>query len=231
MIGIIGAMDTEVKSLQESLTNPEVIEQNGLKFIKGILENKEVVIVKSGVGKVNAGMCAQLLVIKFGAEKIINTGIAGAMGKGLGVFDFVVSTAAVYHDVDVQIFGYPIGQVPGLDKEFKADDKLVETALNAFNKTEFCKEHKMIKGLIASGDQFIAGGDKKNFIKTTFNPACVEMEGAAIAHACTVNKVPFAIVRCMSDMADEAESNKYEFNEDTCAAMCAGLVKQIIAEL
>lgn len=231
MIGIIGAMDSEVRILCEQLNNREIIELQGLSFNKGILNGKEVVVVKSGIGKVNAALCAQLLIIKFGVEKVINTGVAGATGAGLGIFDFVVSSATVYHDFDCAFFGYEKGQIPGMAKEFTADIKMVESTLKAFGETEFAKEHKMVKGLIASGDQFISSGERKDIIKTTFAPYCVEMEGCAIAHACTLNKTPFVIIRCMSDMADDSAEATYNFNEDFCAEMCSKLIVEIIKNI
>ena len=226
--GIIGAMESEVRELCGELVNKEIVEFAGLSFSTGFLENKEVVIVKSGIGKVNAALCAQALILKFGVTKIINTGIAGAFAKGLGVFDFVVSTAAVYHDFDTTAFGYKIGQVPGLPESFTADEKLAEAAVVAFGKTAFAKKYKVIKGVVASGDQFISDSSVKKRIKSNFEPACVEMEGCAIAQTCYLNKVPFVIVRCMSDMADESVEQTYVFNEDICADACAFLVKKVI---
>ncbi len=227
-IGIIGAMESEVRELAASIQNKECVQVSNLSFYCGLLGGKNVVIVKSGIGKVNAALCAQLLVIKFGVTKIINTGIAGALGQGLGVFDFVVSTAAVYHDFDTTAFGYKKGQVPGLPESFIADEALADLAIKAFETTEFAQQHKIVKGLIASGDQFISDSKVKKIIKADFAPACVEMEGAAIAHACSLNKVPFVIVRCLSDMADETVEKTYSFNEDVCAATSACLVKKMI---
>ena len=226
--GIIGAMESEVSKLCDDLAGKEIVEYAGLRFFTGILEGKDVVIVKSGIGKVNAALCAQALVLKFNVTKIINTGIAGAFAKGLGVFDFVVSTAAVYHDFDTTAFGYKAGQVPGMPESFAADSQLVDTAITAFEKTEFAKQHKIVKGVVASGDQFISDSGVKKTIQANFEPACVEMEGCAIAHTCYLNKVPFVIVRCMSDMADESVEQTYAFNEDVCAAACACFVKKIM---
>ena len=226
--GIIGAMESEVRELCEELSNKELVDYAGLQFSTGFLKGKKVVIVKSGIGKVNAALCAQALILKFGVTKIINTGIAGAFAKGLGVFDFVISTAAVYHDFDTTAFGYKMGQVPGMPEKFLADEKLADSAVAAFEKTEFAKNHKVIKGLIASGDKFISDSSAKKIIRSNFEPACVEMEGCAIAQACYLNKIPFVIVRCMSDMADESVEQTYAFNEDVCADACACLVKQIV---
>lgn len=232
MIGIIGAMQTEVNLLCSKLTSAEKIEYCNLVFNKGQIDGKDVVVVCSGVGKVNAALCAQALVLKFGADRIINTGIAGAAGKGLGVFDFVVSTEAVYHDVDVRIFGYQLGQIPGTKTlEFKADETMANAAVEAFNSSDFAKEHKIVKGRVASGDQFIADKDVKQHIIDSFAPMCVEMEGAAIAHACTLNKVPFVIIRCLSDCADDSATSTYAFNEDVAAEQSGKVVLKLIKKI
>ncbi len=229
MIGIIGAMDSEVAALVAEMSTNETFEYNNYKFYKGTLFGKEVVIVKCGIGKVNAAVCTQILLFKFNVEKVINTGIAGATGAGLKQYDFVVSTAAVYHDVDVQIFGYKPGQVPGMPETFAADSALADAAVSAFNKSELAKEHKIMKGLVASGDQFIAGGERKDFIVKTFKPDCVEMEGGSIAHVCYVNKVPFAIIRCMSDCADDSASEEY--SEDAASKLSSAFLMEVIKEI
>lgn len=230
-IGIIGAMEPEVKSLCQKLENLETKNVGGTDFYCGKLCGKDVVIVQCGIGKVNAALRAQLLISNFGITHLINTGIAGAMAHGLGIFDFVVSEKTVYHDFDTTAFGYKIGQVPGLDPEFIADSGMVKKAVEAFEKSEISKKHKLVTGLIASGDQFIAGGERKEFIKNTFNPACVEMEGSAIAHTATLNKVPFIVVRCMSDMADDNVESVYSFNEDDAAAVSADFTLSIVENL
>lgn len=229
MIGIIGAMDSEVEALFAQMSAKEKISINNLIFYKGQLFNKDVVIVKCGIGKVNAALCTQLLISNFKVDKVVNTGIAGATGTGLKQYDFVVSTAAVYHDVDVQIFGYKPGQIPGMPETFAADSTLADAAVKAFEKSELAKEHKILKGLVASGDQFIAGGERKDFIVSTFNPACVEMEGGAIAHACYANNVPFAIIRCMSDCADDSASEEY--SEDTASKLSSTFLMEVIKGL
>lgn len=230
-IGIIGAMEVEVRSLCAMLKDCTKVQYANLTFFSGKYCDKELVVVKSGVGKVNAALCVQMLVDKFGVDKIINTGIAGAAGKGLGVFDFVVSTEACYHDLDVRIFGYEIGQVPGMDRFFTADSDMVKKAVETFAETDFASKHQIMTGRVASGDQFISDKAVKQGIIDNFAPACVEMEGAAIAHACTVNKVPFVIIRCMSDCADDSATSTYDFNEDTCAEMSAQFVEKFVCKL
>lgn len=210
MIGIIGAMDAEVEAIFDQMTDKEKLPVNNLVFYKGKLFGKEVVVVKCGVGKVNTALCTQLLIQTFKVDSVINTGIAGATGKGLKIYDFVVSTEAVYHDFDTTLFGYKLGQVPGMPETYKADEKLADLALKAFENSDISSQHKIMKGRIASGDQFISSAEKKDFIVKNFQPACVEMEGCAIAHACYANKVPFVIIRCMSDCADEEAKEAYE---------------------
>ena len=154
------------------------------------------------------------------------------MASGLGVMDFVVSTDAVYHDMDATGFGYKVGQIPQMDVySFQADETMRKAVKNQFMNRSFAEGHKILEGRIATGDQFISDKDVKKKIAENVNPACVEMEGAAIAHACYINKVPFVIVRCMSDMADDLSSNGYEFNESIAAEMSAKLVEKVIGEL
>jgi len=231
-------MDIETAALRAKMTGAggtgsarEIVSGN-LKFYEGELEGISAVVVKSGVGKVNAALCAQRLVLEFGVTHIINTGIAGAMAHGLGIFDIVVSTDAVYHDMDATGFGYKPTQIPQMEiYQFPADKAMITAAEKAFNATAAGKIHKLVKGRIASGDQFISSNAVKLHIREICSPACVEMEGAAIAHACWLNKVPFVIIRCMSDMAEDGEGTTYSFNEKDCAEESAALVFEMMKSL
>ena len=229
MIGIIGAMDSEVATLFARMTAKEKINLNNLTFYKGKLYNKDVVVVKCGIGKVNAALCTQLMILNFKVSKIINTGIAGAVGEGLKIYDFVVSTEAVYHDFDVQFFGYKLGQVPGMPETFKADPSLINAAKLAFEQTDFANKLKLSQGRIASGDQFISGNEKKAAIISNFHPQCVEMEGCAIAQTCYANNVPFVIIRCMSDTADD--SVKETYSEETASRLSSTFLLEVINKL
>jgi 5''-methylthioadenosine/S-adenosylhomocysteine nucleosidase len=235
-IGIIGAMEVEVQTIVAAMTasggsgRAKKIESAKLTFYEGEIRGINAVVVKSGVGKVNAALCAQRLVLEFGVTHIINTGIAGAVAKGLRVFDIVVSTDAMYHDVDATVFGYKPAQIPQMDVyQFPADAALAAAAERAFNETSFAKTQKLIKGRVASGDQFVSSGEVKNRIRDLCSPACVEMEGAAIAHACWLNAVPFVIIRSMSDMADDGEEASSAFNEKTSAEESAAIVLKMFA--
>ncbi len=228
-IGIIGAMDVEVKILKENLVSPTQTSAGGLTFVEGTLNGTSVVIVQSGVGKVNAALCAQRLILQMGVTHIINTGIAGAMGKGLGVLDFVVSTDALYHDMDATGFGYKITEIPQMKvSDFPADKSMIEAAKKAFKEVPQAQGHNLVEGRIATGDQFISSKEIKAKISENCSPACVEMEGAAIAHACYINNTPFLIIRCMSDMADDTGESTYNFNEETAATLSAELVKKVV---
>lgn len=232
-IGIIGAMDVEIDYLRSLMgSDAKKTEAGSIEFLEGKIHGKNVVLVRSGIGKVNAALCAQRLILQFGCTNIINTGIAGAMAHGLGVMDFVVSTDCVYHDMDATGFGYKIGQIPQMDVyAFPADKKMIEACKKAFSESEESKGHKMIEGRIASGDQFISEKSVKEKIAANVNPACVEMEGAAIAHACYLNKTPFVILRCMSDMADDLSSNGYEFNESIAAKLSAEICEKVVEKI
>ena len=232
-IGIIGAMEIEIEHLRSLMgENITKTEAGSLLFIEGKIHGNDVVLVRSGIGKVNAALCAQRLILQFGCTNIINTGIAGAMAHGLGVMDFVVSSDCVYHDMDATGFGYKVGQIPQMSVySFEADKKMIEACKKAFAESEESKGHKMIEGRIATGDQFISEKSLKSKIAENVNPACVEMEGTAIAHTCYLNKIPFVILRCMSDMADDLSSNGYEFNEKIAAELSAKICENVVKML
>lgn len=213
IIGIIGAMDEEVDILKHHMDIREARTIAGLDFHSGRINDREVVLVRCGIGKVNAAMCAQILISTYNVCSIINTGVAGALNDGLDVLDIVVSDDAVEHDFDATGFGYKMGEIPRMEKSvFEADAKLVQAAMEAG--AESSKEHKTLKGRIATGDIFVNSAQIKGRIVSLFNGYCAEMEGAAIGHVCSLNKVPFVIIRAMSDKADgTAQMNYNEFVE------------------
>ncbi|MCR5217455.1 5'-methylthioadenosine/adenosylhomocysteine nucleosidase [Treponema sp.] len=231
-IGIIGAMNVEVKTLKSLLENSTEKKSMGLTFVEGKLDGKDVVIVQSGIGKVNAALCTQILICEFKVTHIINTGIAGAMAHGLKVLDFVVSTDALYHDMDATGFGYKATEIPQMEcSDFAADAAMIVAAKEAFASLKEAEGHSLMAGRIASGDQFVSSKEIKARIKAACDPACVEMEGAAIAHAAYLYKTPFVIIRCMSDMADDAGESTYDFNEESAANLSAALVRAICGRI
>ena len=229
-IGIIGAMEVEVAHLKETMVTNRTMVRAGMEFVEGTLGKTDVVVVKSGVGKVNAAICVQILVDYFAVTHIINTGVAGSLNNDINIGDIVVSTDAIYHDMDATIFGYAPGEVPQMHTvSFPADDTLRKAAVNAVHAA--APEIKAFEGRIVSGDQFIASRDKKNAIAECFKGFCCEMEGCAIAQAAYVNRIPFVIIRAISDKADESVSVSYDEFESTAAQHCARIVSRMAAEL
>ena len=228
--GIIGAMEEEVTALKETMDVRKVTEAASMEFVEGTLEGKEVVVVRSGVGKVNAGVCAQILAQQFQVSAIINTGIAGSLDAGIDIGDMVISTDAVYHDVDAGTFGYEPGQVPRMDTlTFPADPELIRKASEANRKAN--PDIQTFTGRVASGDQFIGDQARKDWIKQTFHASCVEMEGTAIAHVAYLNKVSYVIIRAISDKADNSAVMDYPTFEKQAIAHSVALVKELMRML
>ncbi len=227
MIGIIGAMEEEVAALKEAMEVQETIEQASMVFLRGELCGKDVVIVRSGIGKVNAGICTQILADRFGVDRLINTGIAGSLDAKIDIGDIVISTDALHHDMDATEFGYPVGQVPRMETlSFPADEELVKKAVKASEKVN--PDIHTFTGRIASGDQFIASREVKEKIIQNFHPLCVEMEGAGIAHAASLNQISYVIIRAISDKADNSAHVDYPTFERQAIAHSVRLVKELL---
>lgn len=206
MIGIIGAMDIEVQQLRDVLVNPKVEVVSGIEFAQGTIAGKEVVVAKCGVGKVFAAMCTQIMMMKYPITRLINAGVAGSLSKDLHVGDLAISSGVVQHDVDTSAVGDPLGLISGINIiEFKADAAMSEKlgflaeAMNIHSKT----------GVIASGDQFINDGQKREVIAQRFNAIASEMEAGAIAQVAYVNQCPFVSIRVISDEADGKATEDY----------------------
>ena len=227
IIGIIGAMKVETEYLHSIMKNIKETEIAHLVFYEGIIGETNVVLVQSGVGKVNAAMVATILITLFKVSHIINTGIAGGISKELSIFDMVISTDAIHHDMDAIAFGYKACEVPGLNTvAFPADKRMIKLAKEAFAEGKFVK--KIIEGRVASGDQFIATAEAKAKIVKACNPVCCEMEGAAVAQVAYLNNVPFIIVRTISDMA---ENTNEVYEEKEAAKYSSFLVEHLVRKL
>jgi adenosylhomocysteine nucleosidase len=218
-LGIIGAMDVEVALLKEKMENSVVTCWAGMEFSEGILEGMPAVVVQCGIGKINAAMCTQLLIDRFGVTQIVNTGIAGSLDAKLDIGDLVISRDAIHHDFDLRFWGRPIGQVPGMDViAFPAEESLVQGAYAAAEAIN--PGHTRI-GRVASGDQFICSREQKDKIIADTQAVCAEMEGASIAHTAYRNGVPFVIIRAISDKADNSAEMDYPAFEAIAADRCA----------
>ncbi len=229
MIGIIGAMDEEVAQIKEAMDEVNIYRQASMEFVSGHIFGRKVVVVKSGIGKVNAAICTQILADVFKVEAIINTGIAGSLDARIDIGDIVLSDDAVQHDMDAVSFGYEPGQIPRMDTfSFKADDKLIKTAKKCCK--EVCADIKVFCGRVVSGDQFVSDGNKKEKIHGMFGGLCTEMEGAAIAQAAYLNNIPFLIIRAISDKADDSAHLDYPTFEKQAIKNSVKLLNAIIKE-
>lgn len=230
MIGIIGAMEEEVISLKRKMNVSEKEDIAGMQFWLGTIDEKPVAVVQCGIGKVNAAICTQILIDKFSVSYVINTGVAGGLYPELNIGDIVISSDTVEHDMDASAVGNPRGEIPRLKKTFfEADKQLIDIAKTAAE--DLKGNQKVYIGRIASGDQFICSMKVKEDIYTTFTAYCAEMEGAAIAHTCYLNQVPFVIIRAISDKADQSADVNFETFVDMAAKNASQMIHQIISYL
>lgn len=229
-IGIIGAMELEVEELKAAMTVSEIVKKAGMDFYEGTLSGVSAVVVRSGIGKVNAALCTQILVDLFHVTHIINTGVAGSLNPKLDIGDILISRDALHHDMDVTIFGYKPGEVPQLGlREFPADEELAKLAKEACEKVN--PDIHAILGRVVSGDQFISGSEIKERLIREYQGDCAEMEGASIAHGAYLNGIPFVIIRAISDKADNSAQMDYPVFEKAAAKHSAALVKELVKHI
>lgn len=229
-IGIIGAMDEEVNILKERMVVSDILKRASMDFYKGSLCGKEVIIVRSGIGKVNAAICAQILVDEFHVEAVINTGVAGSLKNEINIGDIVLSSDALQHDMDATGFGYEQGVIPRMDQSvFIADEKLVNTA------KEVCEnvnaDINVFIGRVVSGDQFISDSNKKDWLINQFDGYCTEMEGAAIAQVAYLNQIPYLVIRAISDKADHSAEMDYSEFEIKAIEHTVKLVSALLTKI
>lgn len=224
-IGIIGAMDEEMALLQEKITDQKELTVANCLFITGKLLGKDVVLLKSGIGKVNAAMATTILHERFSPSYVINTGSAGGFSEALDVGDIVVSTHVVHHDVDATAFDYAYGQVPQMPAMYEADKTLIDRAKQAVQQLDV----GYAEGIIATGDSFMADPDRVAFIKRKFpTMIAAEMEAAAVAQVCYQYATPFVIIRALSDIAGKESSISFDTFLNKAANHAATLIMTII---
>lgn len=229
MLGIIGAMDEEVLEIKNTLKYVTVETAAGMEFYRGKINEKEVVVVRSGIGKVNAAVCSQILVDKFGVEAIVNTGIAGSLKAEIDIGDIVLSSDSVQHDMDATGFGYPVGQIPRMETfAFPSDQKLLALAEKCCHQVN--PDIRTFAGRVVSGDQFISDKGKKKQLIDNFGGFCTEMEGAAIAQVCYLNQIGCLIIRAISDKADDSATVDYPAFEAKAIEHSVRLLLAIAAE-
>lgn len=226
-IGIIGAMEDEVEKLYELMENKSTEKVNRWKLHIGKLSGKDVVIARSGVGKVNMAACTQMLIDRYNVDFVLNTGIAGSLDASLNIGDIVVSSECIQHDMDATHWGYANGVIPQLDcSVFKADEKAVELALSVC--AEVNPDIRATKGRVLSGDVFVADTATKDWLVNTFNGLCTEMEGAAMAQVAYINNIPFLVLRVMSDKADGSAKMDNKVFEIETIKHTVGIVRKLM---
>ena len=205
-IGVIGAMEPEVKALIEKMRKPKRITVSGVEFCLGRLHGKRVVIARCGVGKVFAALCCEAMILNFSPKLIINTGVGGAVNESLKQGDVVIATSLVQHDMDTSPLGDPKGMISGIDVVYFNSDRRAVQILESLASS---LEIPVSKGTVATGDKFIAKAQDRAALRQGFNADCCEMEGAAIAHVSYVNTTPFVVVRAISDTAGGQAQEEY----------------------
>lgn len=228
-VAIIGAMDEEVSILREMIENKEEITIAGCEFYSGTLNDQEVILLKSGIGKVNAAMSTAILLQQFKLDYVINTGSAGGYLESLNVGDIVISTEVRHHDVDVTIFNYEYGQVPGMPAAFTSDNRLIQLAEKSAKEIS---DVQIVKGLIVTGDSFMNDPDRVEFVRGKFKELyAVEMEAAAIAQVCHQFGVPFVVIRALSDIAGKESNTSFDQFLETAAVNSSKLVVKLVGEI
>lgn len=229
IIGIIGAMDEEVEILLKEIEVEKKTIKASMEFNYGRLWGQNVVVVRSGIGKVNSAVCAQILVDDYSVDSIINVGIAGGIGENINPGDIVIAENLVQHDMDTSAFGDRIGQIPRLDTfDFKASESLVQKAREASAHLSYGKN---VVGRIVTGDQFIADIEKIMWLKNEFNAVACEMEGASIAQVCHLNKVPFVVIRSISDNANTGAHMDYEKFKDVAVKNSVEILRNMLKNM
>ncbi|KOO43834.1 5'-methylthioadenosine/S-adenosylhomocysteine nucleosidase [Priestia koreensis] len=228
-VAIIGAMEEEVTILRDKLENLEQTVIGGSEYSTGTIDGVDIVLLKSGIGKVNAALSTAVLLEKFKPDYVVNTGSAGGFHPELNVGDAVISTEVRHHDVDVTIFNYEYGQVPGMPAAFLPEEKLVRVAEEAAKEIT---DMQIVKGLIATGDSFMNDPVRVEFVREKFpNLYAAEMEAAAIAQVCHQFETPFVIIRALSDIAGKESNVSFDQFLDKAALNSASLVLGIVNQL
>ena len=228
-VAIIGAMEEEVTILRDKVENREETVIAGCEYSTGTINEIDVVLLKSGIGKVNAALSTAILLERFQPDYVINTGSAGGFHPDLNVGDAIISSEVRHHDVDVTAFGYEYGQVPNLPAAYQADEKLVEIAEQSAQEVT---DMKVAKGLIATGDSFMNDPVRVEFVREKFPELmAAEMEAAAVAQVCHQFKVPFVIIRALSDIAGKESDVSFDQFLEKAAVNSTNLVLNFLSKL
>jgi adenosylhomocysteine nucleosidase len=221
MIGIIVAEEKELNAVRQIMNNIEEINIYEKIFYKGLIENKDVVVVKSNVGKVNSARVCQMLIDKFNPSLVINVGTAGSVDNKLEIGDIVVANTLIQYDFDVTPFDRKLGEIENVGECIKVKDDLIQL-FDGMDVTIGC---------ISSGDKFIVDIDEKNNIRNIFNALCIEMEGASIAQVCYLDNVPFLVIRSITDKLDGSSKVDFEQFLELSSKKASNILKQILKKI
>lgn len=233
MIGIISALDEELQLFLDHTAIENTIVHSKIIIHFGILAGHSVILLKCGVGKVNAAMATQLLIDKFSVDTIIFTGMAGGLVPYIQKQDIVISNFVVQYDVDLTAFGRRPGEIPELSRLIEADPNLVKIARLAFDKykSDNSIASNVLIGTIACGDSFVSDKEKINWLQTEFGAVAVEMEGGAVGQVCQMNNIPFVIIRIISDVASESAAADFIFSLEDASIITFGIVNQMLQSI
>ena len=227
-IVIIGAMEQEITLIKAQIKDCETLTLAHLSLFTGTIDNNEICLVQCGIGKVASAAATALLIQSFAPDAVINTGSAGGFDPQLNIGDVVIASQLLHHDVDVTHFGYDLGQVPQMPVYYESDASLVLLAQKAIARLP---DIQVKTGLVCSGDSFVGSDEAANKIKANFpTMAAVEMEGAAIGQVCHLMKIPFVVIRSLSDIAGKTSTISFETYLETAAKNSARLVLDIVNE-
>ena len=229
-IGIIAAEQEEFESILEEMKEEDRKEIYELTFVKGKIKEKACILVKGGVGKVNAARATQILIDNFKPDYIINVGVAGGLNPMLNIGDIVIGETLVQHDFDITAFGHTKGYIPGVGDKIYSDEYLINKIEEAIGNQEE-RVYNYEKGVIASGDIFCTEIPMRDKIYAKFNAECVEMEGAAIAQVCSLCNVPFVVIRSISDTPNGKNEVTYQQFIELASKRCANILKEFLKEL
>lgn len=227
MIGFIAAMDEEVDAIKNIMKNTEEIKYLEFILYCGIINNKKCILVKSGIGKVNAAIITQILIDKYDVKQIINIGTAGSCNDNIKCGDIIIGQYLIQHDFDITAFGHKKGYIPNVGEKIESNKELIQKCNNIIKKQT---EEKYIAkiGTIVSGDIFCTSIKMKEGIYKNFEADCIEMEGAAVAQVCYLNKIPFIVIRSISDTPNEENEKMFYENLKMSTERCADFIKKIL---
>ncbi len=226
-IAIMGAMAEEIEPILEKVENIKKIEYAKNIYYEATYKGKDIVIAYSKIGKVFASLTATILIEKFKCKKLLFSGVAGAINSELEIGDLIIASSLCQHDLDITAFGHPHGYVPEGDVCIFTDKALRDVAKKVAKESNL----ELKEGMVATGDQFVACSDRKEFISSTFKADALEMEGGSVAVICDALDIPFFILRAISDTADGSADIDFDKFLESSAKISADFILDMVKEI